>query len=359
MTTRAHVVFWVGAALALLALLVLLGNVLLPFVVGAGLAYLLDPVADRLERMGITRLWASLLILVVVMLLLALILTALLPLLASQLAGLIAQLPAYLQALRVVASELGQEWVTRAAEADLGLEASLVKLADRATGLFPQVLASLWSGGLVLLNFLALILITPIVAFYLLKDWDRMMARIDGWLPRPHASTLRRLAREIDEAISGFVRGQVIVILLLTLIYVTGLLVIGLNYGLLIGLGAGLISVVPYLGPLAGFLVGGAVALVQYWPAWTPIAAVIGVFVVGQFIEGNILSPLIVGDRVHLHPVWLILALLSFGYLFGFVGLLVAVPIAATIGVLSRFALERYLDSALYRGTEPNGPVGN
>jgi predicted PurR-regulated permease PerM len=247
----------------------------------------------------------------------------------------------------------------QASQTDTGFGATAGQLAQQAPELLARVVRGIWSGGLVLVNFLALFLVTPIVAFYLLKDWDRLIAHLDDWTPRQHAPTVRRLGREMDEVISGFVRGQIIVLVLLSLMYVTGLILIGLNFGLLIGLGAGLISFVPYLGPLAGFLVGGIVAVVQFWPDWMPIAGVIGVFAAGQFIEGNILSPLIVGDKVHLHPVWLIFALFAFGYLFGFVGLLLAVPVAAALGVLVRFALHRYLRSPLYLDAGPGGPAAD
>lgn len=201
-----------------------------------------------------------------------------------------------------------------------------------------------------LVNTVALLLVTPVVAFYLLLDWDRMLDHVDNWLPRDHADTIRGLAREIDGVLSGFVRGQVTVLMLLGLMYVIGLTLIGLNFGLLIGVTAGLISFIPYVGPLIGFLVGGTVAVVQFGSDWLPIIGVLGVFLVGQVIEGNVLSPLIVGDRVGLHPVWLMFSLFVFAYLFGFVGMLVAVPAAAAIGVLVRFALQQYLASPLYHG---------
>jgi predicted PurR-regulated permease PerM len=182
----------------------------------------------------------------------------------------------------------------------------------------------------------------------MLLDWDRMVACIDSWLPRSYLETIRGLAREIDRAIAGFVRGQGTLCLILGIFYALGLSLVGLNYALLIGLGAGLISFVPYVGSTLGLVVAVGVAFFQFWPEWGWILAVLGVFGVGQFIEGNILQPKLVGSSVGLHPVWLMFALFAFGYLFGFVGMLMAVPLAAAIGVLARFALRQYLASPLY-----------
>ncbi len=361
MTIDRRALFWVTVALTLLLLLVLLRDILLPFVLGAAIAYLLDPLADRLERAGLSRLWAT--IVIVVTFLFALIggLVFLLPPLLEQLAGLAARLPGYVQSVRDLLMTFAQERLGDVLNRSDGrLEQAIADLIQKATGWLGQILGSVWSGGLALVNTLGLVLVTPVVAFYLLLDWDRMMARIDSWLPRDHAGTVRALALEIDDVMAGFVRGQLAVLLMLGTIYVVGLLLVGLNFGLLIGVGAGLISFVPYLGPLVGFVVGGIVAIVQFGSDWVSIAAVLGVFAVGQIVEGNILSPLIVGDRVRLHPVWLIFALFVFGYLFGFVGMILAVPAAAAIGVLVRFALHSYLQSPLYAGTaEEEKPGGS
>jgi predicted PurR-regulated permease PerM len=211
-------------------------------------------------------------------------------------------------------------------------------------------LRSLWSGGRALVSLFSLIVVAPVVGFYFVYDWHRMIARVDGWVPVHHRATVRALAREVDAAISGFVRGQTAVCLILGSFYAITLSLVGLNFGLLIGLVSGLITFIPYVGSTTGLVLSLGVAIAQFWPEWTWIVTVLGVFMVGQFLEGNILSPKLVGDSVGLHPVWLIFALLAFGYLFGFVGLLVAVPLAATIGVLARFALKRYLASSLYTG---------
>jgi len=351
MSARQQALFWLAIALVLIALLSLLRDVLLPFVLGTTIAYFLDPVADRLERMGLSRLMATALISIAAALVLAAVIVGLLPLLIGQLSAFAASLPSLFQKLRDLVTDAAETWLSDYGQSiDLGIEDAVKKVAERVPGLLQGLVVSVWSGGMAFVNFMALLLVTPVVAFYLLRDWDRMVAKVDSWLPREHAATIRSLAGEIDTLISGFVRGQGTVLLLLSIIYMAGLSLTGLDYGLLIGLGAGLVSFIPYVGPIFGFMVGGTVAVLQFWPDWLPVAGVLAVFLVGQTIEGNVLSPLIVGDRVKLHPVWLILSLFVFGYLFGLVGLLLAVPVAAAIGVLVRFALGVYLQSDFYRG---------
>ena len=217
-------------------------------------------------------------------------------------------------------------------------------------GRIATFLASLWSGGRTLFSVLSLLVITPVVAFYLLCDWDRLVATVDGWIPLPYRDTVRRLAREIDQAIAGFVRGQAVICLILAAFYAVGLTLAGLHYGFMLGLLTGFMSFIPYVGALTGFLVATGVAIAQFWPDITAILLVVGVFVIGQGLEGYVLSPKLVGAKVGLHPVWLMFALIAFGYLLGFVGLLIAIPLAAAIGVLLRFALRKYIESPLYTG---------
>jgi predicted PurR-regulated permease PerM len=202
-------------------------------------------------------------------------------------------------------------------------------------------------------SLLSLLVITPVVAFYLLCDWNAVTETVDGWIPLQHRATVHGLARDIDNAIAGFVRGQAVICLILAVFYAIGLTLTGLNFGFLIGLMTGLLSFIPYVGCLTGFLVAAVVAIAQFWPNWTPMAMVIAVFVVGQALEGYVLSPKLVGAKVGLHPVWMMFALIAFGYLIGFVGLLIAVPTAATIGVLARFAVRKYQESAIYTGQGP------
>jgi predicted PurR-regulated permease PerM len=227
----------------------------------------------------------------------------------------------------------------------------------QASGWITTFLKSLWSGGQALISVLSLVVVTPVVAFYLLYDWHRMIITVDTWIPRHHRATVHALAREMNEAIAGFVRGQTAVCLILGSYYAVALTFAGLSFGLLIGLASGLITFIPYVGSMTGLVVALGVAVAQFWPEYTPILIVLGIFFVGQFLEGYVLSPKLVGESIGLHPVWLMFALFAFGYLFGFVGLLIAVPLAAIMGVLVRFALRRYLESPFYTG-EASGPVG-
>ena len=211
-------------------------------------------------------------------------------------------------------------------------------------------MTGLWSGGVALINVLALLVVTPVVAFYLLYDWDRMIDLVDSWVPRDSVAEVRLLAHEIDRVLAGFVRGQAMVSLTLGTFYAAGLVLLGVNFGFLIGLAAGIVSFIPYLGSTLGFVVSVGIALLQFWPDWVMPVATATLFISGQLIEGYVLQPYMIGTNVGLHPVWLMFALFAFGLLFGFVGLLIAIPIAAAIGVLVRYALTRYLASPIYRG---------
>jgi len=343
--------FWLGAFLVFVVFLVVFSDVLLPFVAGMAVAYGLDPIADWLERRGLSRLAASLVILVGFVILLVLLVVLFVPLLANQLAGFIEKIPSYAQQLQALVEAMLETRVGQMLQIDADqLKSSMGAIMSEAAGWLSTLLKSIWSGGSALVDVAALFVVTPVVAFYMLIDWDRMVARIDSWVPRDHVETVRGIARDIDHAIAGFVRGQGLVCVLLGCIYAVGLMLVGVNFGLLIGIGAGILSFIPYVGTTVGFVVGVGVALVQFWPEWQWIGATVLVFAVGQFIEGNILQPRLVGGAVGLHPVWLMFALFAFGALFGFVGLLIAVPAAAAVAVLMRFALARYLTSPIYRG---------
>jgi len=321
--------------------------VLLPFVAGFALAYLQAPVADRLERLGLSRTLAALLIVVVVMLALVAILLLAVPLLVEQLTQLVSTLPDQISRVRGVLTEW-LNWI-QAGESAMTLS-DLVKQASAWLTAFAY---SLWSGGKAIVSFASILIIMPVVTFYLILDWHPMLEVLDSWVPVRHRDDVRQIARDIDAAISGFVRGQLIVCLLLGLYYAIALWLIGLHFALLIGVISGLITFVPYVGSLTGLMVGTSVAIAQFWPDWKWIVGVVAIFLVGQFVEGNIIAPKLVGERVGLHPVWIIFAMFAFGYLFGFVGLLLAVPIAAAIAVLFRFGLKRYLASPIYSGGQP------
>jgi predicted PurR-regulated permease PerM len=354
--------FWIGGLAVLILLLWLLSGILLPFAAALALGYLLDPVADRLERLGLNRLGATLVILVLFVLVFALILVILLPVLGHQVGDFLDSLPNYVARLRTVLSEEGNSFISRMAgplaeRMGLGhefnasdLQGSVSDIVAEGAKWLGTFLRSLWSGGQALIGLFSLLVITPVVAFYILLDWDKMVRTVDSWVPLDHRETVRELAREIDRALSGFLRGQSLVCLFLGLWYGIGLTLVGLNFGLLIGISAGVLSFIPYVGSLTALVLSACVAIVQGWPDLWLLALVFGVIGTGQFLEGNILTPKLVGASVGLHPVWLMLALLGFGSLFGFTGLILAVPIAAAVGVILRFGLRNYLASPLYLG---------
>lgn len=348
---RRQIFFWIGVAVLLLAFLYVFRGILLPFVAGMALAYFLDPVADRLESLGLSRLAATILILIGFLITFILGLVIVVPVLATQLSGLIERLPSYISALQSIMTGFDPDWLKNVIGADpQGIRDALNSLLTQGAGFLTTLFQSIWNSGKALIDIAGLFVVTPVVAFYMLLDWDHMVAKVDGWIPRDHVEPVREIAADINSAVAGFVRGQGTVCLTLGLFYAIGLTLTGLNFGLLIGLMAGLISFIPYVGSLVGLVVAVGVALVQFWPDWIWIAVVTVVFFAGQFFEGNILQPYLVGNRVGLHPVWLMFALFAFGMLLGFVGLLIAVPAAAAVGVLVRFALKRYLGSPLYSG---------
>lgn len=357
MTLQRQVTIWFGALAALIVAMWLLSDILLPFIAGLVLAYFLDPVADALERLGLPRLAATLVILVCALLALTLVLVLLVPILGDQIGRFAGDLPQLIQTLVARFNELAPQWMKDAlARSGADVQGSMTDLAGKAAGWIITLLSSLLSGGMALVNLISLMVVTPIVAFYLLEDWDKIVAKVDGWLPRDHAPVLRVLAGEINQAMAGFIRGQGTVCLLLGAFYAVALSFAELRFGLAIGLAAGFLTFIPYAGALIGGILAIGVGLVQFWPDYTSILMIAGIFALGQFLEGNFLSPKLVGKSVGLHPVWLMFALFAFGYAFGFVGLLLAVPMAAAVGVLVRFALRQYLASKLYLGRSRGMP---
>lgn len=344
-------IFWLLVGVLFVAGMIWLRPILLPFVAGTVIAYALNPIADRLERLGLSRMVSTLLILFVFSMVTLIILVTALPFLVREASDFATALPDHINNFREFVghyymSIFGKEMT----DIEFGFEDALRRFANSSSLKLGTFLKHLWDGSLALVNMISLFVITPVVSFYLLLDWNKLVVKVDGWLPREHLTTLRGLAAKIDRTLNGFMRGQVTVCFILACIYATGLMLVGLKHGFLIGVIAGVLSFMPYIGSAIGLLLSFGMAVGQFWPDWVPILMVLGVFVTGQLIEGNFLQPKIVGDQVNLHPVWLIFALFVFGYLMGFVGMLVAVPLAATIGVLVRFGLERYLTSDLYRG---------
>ena len=362
MTLRQQMGFWLAALAGLLLFLYLFSGVLLPFLAGLILGYLLDPLADRLERAGFNRLGATLAILIAFSLVLTMLLVLAAPVLAHQFAGFVDALPALLTRLQTLAIQQGTALSERLgvdvfeklgldhAGASGDLQKSAGNTASQGVQWLLSFLKSLWSGGAALAGLLSLLVVTPVVAFYILLDWNRMVAAIDGWVPVSSRATVRELARDMDRAIAGFLRGQSLVCLFLGLWYGLGLSLIGLNYGFLIGISAGVLSFIPYVGSLSALVLAAIIAIVQGWPSWSLFLMAMLVVGIGQFLEGNILTPKLVGASVGLHPVWLIFALFAFGSLFGVSGLILAVPVSAAIGVLCRFALRHYLASPYYHG---------
>lgn len=361
MTLERQLRFWLGALAGFVLFLWLFSGVLLPFVAGIAIAYLLDPIADRLERLGLSRGLAALAIVLGIFVVLVAGLILVLPLLGHQLAGLLERLPTLIARLQDLARPYFDGELRKLLGGDAkALEGGLQTALSQGAGWITRVLQSLWNGGQAVVSVLSVLVISPVVAAYMLVDWDDMIARIDGWVPPRHRDTVRLLAGRMNDAVAGFVRGQVSVCLAMGVYYGLGLALVGLEFGLLIGLMSGLLGIVPYVGFGSGLVVGLIVALVQYWPDWHGLVLVALVFAGGQVLEGYVLTPNWVGRSVGLHPVWLLFSLFAFGSLFGFVGMLIAVPAAAAIGVLARFAIEQYLASAYFlHGSDDETPAGD
>lgn len=361
---RRQVFFWLVTLAFFVAFLMLFSSILLPFIAGMALAYFLDPVADRLERIGLSRLMATVVILISFVVVFVLSLMIIIPVLASQLNEFIQRVPGYVTQLQTFIATSNASWLPDWVDSQMGtIRENFSRYLSEGVGFLGTLVEQIWNSGKALLDIASLLVVTPVVAFYLLLDWDRMIEKVDSWVPRAQIATVRQLATELDNTIAGFVRGQGSLCLILGIFYAVALSAAGLNFGLLIGFFTGMISFIPYVGSTVGLLLSLGVALVQFWPDFIWIGVIAGIFFLGQFIEGNILQPKLVGKSVGLHPVWLMFALFAFGALFGFVGVLVAVPAAAAVGVLVRFAISRYLESDLYYGTSvviapPHQPVG-
>jgi predicted PurR-regulated permease PerM len=304
----------------------------------------------------VNRLVATLAIVAFSFTLVAVIIILTVPVIIRELSHFLEHLPLYVRRVHTLATDPNRPWLSKIVGEGLAeTERSISELTKFASGWVDSIIRSVWSGGRALISILSIGIVTPIVACYLLYDWNRMVGTIDNWVPPAHRETVRALAREIDKTISGFVRGQSTLCLVLAVYYAVALRLIGLDHGVLIGIAAGLISFIPYLGSLSGLAVSTCIAIAQFSPDWRPIWLVPAVFVVGQSLADYVLAPYLVGRRVHLNPVWVMFALFAFGYLFGFVGLLIAVPLASAIGVMTRFALRTYYASSLYAPTATGG----
>ena len=349
--------FWLWTLIVFIGLVWLLRSVLAPFVAGMAIAYLLDPLVDRLERRGMPRWAGTTIVLLGFALALVLSLLLLVPLLQGQAMQLVQTIPSWINWARDEALPYVQHLMEQLPQEDMDrLRGAVGDYAGTAVSWTADLLKGVLTQGVALVDIVSVVLITPIVAFYLLRDWDRLIDNVDSWLPRQHIDTIREQARAVDNTLSGFVRGQATVCLVLGVFYAVALTMAGLKFGLIIGMVAGLLSFIPFVGSLVGFMASVGVALFQFDEMWR-VAIVAGIFFFGQAIEGNVLTPKLVGDKVGLHPVWVIFALMAGGALFGFVGILLAVPMAAVIGVLVRFVLGQYLDSRIYRDPGPAAPT--
>jgi predicted PurR-regulated permease PerM len=348
---QVQVKYWGIGALVFGVLLWVLGDILLPFVTGAAMAYFLNPIVTRLTNRGLPRA-ASVSLLMLTAIGAVVVATLLVvPTVVGQLVGLTQTAPDLLRKLQAFVLES----FPALAGFEETLKSSLTTMGDAISARGAQLAQGVLSTLSSVVNAVVFLLIVPVVAFYLLLDWPRVMHTVDELLPRQHAPTLRTLGAEIDLAIAGFVRGQITVCLILAAYYATALGFTGLQFGIAIGVVAGLISFIPYVGAILGGVLSIGLALFQFWGMPTSIALVVGVFMVGQVLEGNILVPRIVGQSIRLHPVWLLFAVSAFGTMFGFTGMLIAVPVAAAIGVLVRFGVGQYLASRLY-ARPPDGP---
>ncbi|WP_374381352.1 AI-2E family transporter [Thermomonas sp.] len=346
---------WTAVALGVLWLLWLLAPVLSPFALAALLGWLGDPLVDRLERARFKRNTAVILVFSAMSLLLLVAAVLLVPMLEQQIVTLVHSLPGYRDWF--VGTAL--PWVERRTGLEIlswldpeRLFTLIREHWERAGGIAATVLGYVSRSGFALLGLLANIVLLPVLTFFFLRDWDLLVARVGLLVPRDHADTVRTLARESDAVLGGFLRGQFLVMLILGVLYAIGLWGVGLDLGILIGILAGLLTFVPYLGPASIVVFGGIAAMVQFGD-WQHLAGVAVVFTVGQIIESYWLTPKLVGDRIGLHPMAVIFAVTAGGTLFGFLGMLLALPVAAVANVLLRYAHERYTASSLYAGEQP------
>ncbi|WP_208432722.1 AI-2E family transporter [Bartonella taylorii] len=348
---KKQIFFWLGTLIFFILFMFVFGSVLLPFVAGIVLAYFLNPIVQLFEKFGIRRVFGTILITLFIVVIFVAALVILIPIISWQIQQFMSDgLPIYINRIQTFFVEHDFDWVRRYFGSDPNeLQSNIKGLLGKSSDFITSLLNSLLKSGKSIVNLVSLFVVAPVVAFYMLLDWPRMVAAVDSLIPRDHLETVRSIFYEMDRAIAGFVRGQGTVCLILGGYYAIGLTITGLNFGLLIGMFIGLISFVPYIGTMSGFVLSVGVAWVQFYPNnWGWIVVVMVLFLIGQFIEGYILQPKLVGSSVGLHPVWLMFALFAFSSLFGFTGMLVAVPAAAAVGVLVRFALHTYLNSQMY-----------
>jgi predicted PurR-regulated permease PerM len=361
MTIKHQLIFWGAALCAFLLILFLFKNILLPFVLGGAIAYLLNPIILKLTTIGLRRSVSAVLM---IGLFFTILLTAgiiLLPILFNELSEFTQNLPRYYDhfvALMNAQFIKLQPVIGKLTGSNDPIEvAALINgHSDKSINLFKRLLTGVTGGGRALFDGASLLLLTPVVAFFMIREWPGITDKIEDLLPRDHRATIHRLWDDIDTKLSGFVRGQITVAFILGIGYALALSVAGLKYGILVGLLSGVLSIIPLFGSLTGLLVSILIAWFQTGNI-TFVALITGIFLIGQLIEGNALTPKLVGDSVGLHPLWIIFALMAGGSLFGILGMLIAVPVAATTAVLLGFILEEYKDSAFYKPTKKQKPA--
>jgi predicted PurR-regulated permease PerM len=341
--------------LAMWLFLRLFSSILMPFVTAAGVAYFLDPAVSRLARHGVRRSVGAVLMLGAVLLFVVVFILLLYPVIASQASVFVTNLPAYIKTAQADFGHIVNELQSRLGPGPMSQK--LRDLASNQAGAIVSFVGSAASNiigsGFAVVNILTLLVITPIVAFYFLRDWPGIVRHVDTWLPRPYEGVIRAQAIEVNRILAAWIRGQAICCLILAVIYAVGLTIVGLDLGLIVGLTAGLLSFIPYVGTVVG--AASAVLLVlSQSPGWDGVLSVLAVFAFGQALNDYFIQPRFLGDRVGLPAVWVIFCLFAGGAAFGFLGIMLAVPVTATLGVLARFWLRRYLHSPLYLDAPPS-----
>ncbi len=351
MSSRQQILFWTISVVLFFVGLYWLRTILLPFIAGMALAYFLDPAADKLETWKVPRPVATFILLTLFFAIFVGMILLLLPLVQDQISTIAQKMPDYVSRFGESIKSLGNGRLASVLGLSSGdVQDALQKFAEQGLSLGTKLAGQLLSGGVAFFSVVSILLITPVVAFFLLRDWDKIVAGIDAWLPREHAEVIREQFRRIDHVLAGFVRGQALDCLVQGILYAVGWTALGLDFGLVLGLLNGFLNFIPYAGTTFGFILAMLVAFGQYGTDVTPLLLVAAVHVAVQLTDQAILTPKLIGPRVGLHPVWILFALLAGGTLLGFVGVLVAVPIAASVGVLIRFAIQRYKESELYLG---------
>jgi predicted PurR-regulated permease PerM len=347
---NSHSLLWIGLGLAFVGCLYLLQSILMPFLTGLLVAYAMNPAVRQFEKWGLSRGLGSGVMIASFFLAFGLLLFIAIPFIQTELLRLASHVPLYGGRVMTTLKPLLDESALYVKPEDIERLRSLASsyVGDVITwGI--RLLAGILTNSLALANLISLIVITPVVAFYCLRDWNKLLNTIDRWFPRPYEHTLRRLFYEINRTIGGFAKGQALVCVLIGLYYSFALTLVNLDFSLVVGVVIGVMAFIPYVGALIGFMLSIGIALAQF-PEWYSVGIVAAIFAVGQVIEGYILIPYFVGDRIGLHPVWVIFALLAGGVLYGFVGILFALPIAAAMGVILRYFLELYFKSSYYLG---------